>query len=84
MACRVCGGTFLLIASYQIPCHAMLGDVRSARKCLSRMLEMADPARPMDMSHLSYARLTWMSPRETTGWSRRAERRLPSGPLPPE
>ena len=48
--------TFLLIASYQIPCHCMLGDVRSARKCLARMLEVADPARPMDMSHLPYAR----------------------------
>lgn len=48
--------TFLLIASYQIPCHCMLGDVRNARKCLTRMLEIADPARPMDMSHLPYAK----------------------------
>ena len=48
--------TSLLIASYQIPCHCMLGDVRSARKCLARMSELADPARPMDVSHLPYAR----------------------------
>ena len=49
--------TFLLIATYQIPCYAILGDVRSVRKCFQRMLEMADPARPMDMSHLSHAKV---------------------------
>jgi DNA-binding SARP family transcriptional activator len=46
----------LLIANYQIPCHCMLGDIRGARKCLAGMLGAADPARPMDMSHLPYAK----------------------------
>ena len=76
--------TFLLIANYQIPCYCMLGDVRSAHKCLTRMLELADPARPMDMSHLPTLRCTCRSRRGTTGWSRKVERRLPSRPLPPE
>jgi LuxR family transcriptional regulator, maltose regulon positive regulatory protein len=49
--------TVLLISTYQIPCYAILGDVRSARKCFQRMLEMADPARPMDMSHVSHAKV---------------------------
>ena len=48
---------FLLIGSYQIPCYVMVGDVRSARKCLARMLEMADPARPTDMFHVSHGRV---------------------------
>jgi LuxR family maltose regulon positive regulatory protein len=48
---------FLLIASYHISCLATIGDVRSAHKCLSRMLEMADPARPTDLFHVSHSRV---------------------------
>jgi len=47
----------LLIASYQVACHAMIGDVRSMRKSLSRSLQMADPTRPTDMFHVAYAKV---------------------------
>lgn len=43
--------TFLLIASYQISCLAMLGDLHEARKWYERMVRMASPDRPMDMWH---------------------------------
>ena len=46
----------LLMITYQIACHCMLGDVRSARKCLQRMLGVADPARRIDMSHVCHAK----------------------------
>ena len=45
----------LLIASYKITCQAMMGDLRGARRCLARMLEMADPTRPTDMFHVTYS-----------------------------
>jgi tetratricopeptide (TPR) repeat protein len=47
--------TFWLNASYQVTCHAMLDDVRGARKVLAQMLELADPTRPTDLCNLSNA-----------------------------
>jgi LuxR family maltose regulon positive regulatory protein len=47
--------TFLLIASYQVACSAMIRDVRSARKWHERMVAMADPDRPMDVFHITHS-----------------------------
>ena len=49
--------TFLLIASYQITCFAMLGDVRNARKWHEQMIEVAVPERPMDVFHVTQSRV---------------------------
>ena len=49
--------TFLLIASYQIFCFAMLNDVRNVRKWHERMVMVAAPERPMDVYHVTYARV---------------------------
>jgi tetratricopeptide (TPR) repeat protein len=46
------GGTVLLLAAYQMVSHIMVGDLRSARKCLSHMLEAVDPARPTDLDNV--------------------------------
>ncbi|MEO8165807.1 MAG: BTAD domain-containing putative transcriptional regulator, partial [Betaproteobacteria bacterium] len=49
--------TFLLIASYQISCFAMLGDVRNARKCHERMVAIVTLERPMDAWNLTQSRV---------------------------
>lgn len=49
--------TILLISSYQISSCAMLGDTRSARKWYERMVNAADPARPMDAWHVVQSRI---------------------------
>jgi hypothetical protein len=51
--------TFLLIASYQISCFAMLGDIRSARKWHERMIAMATPERP-DAWHVTNRGCIWV------------------------
>lgn len=48
------GGAPLLIASHQIVAHMMLGDLRSARRCLDMMVAVADPARPTDMDNVAH------------------------------
>ncbi len=49
--------TYLLIASYQIYCLAMLGDVRNARKWHERGIIVAASDRPMDIFHVTYTRV---------------------------
>lgn len=49
--------TFLLIASYQVTCFAMLGDVRNTRKWHERIVAMAAPERPMDAWHVSQSKV---------------------------
>ena len=49
--------TFLLIASYQVTCFAMLGDVRNTRKWHERIVAMAAPGRPMDAWHVMQSRV---------------------------
>ncbi len=49
--------TFLLIASFQIPCFTMLGDVRNARKVHERMVAMAASERPMDAYHVTNSKI---------------------------
>jgi DNA-binding SARP family transcriptional activator len=48
--------TLLLIASYQVTCLVMLGDIRNARKVYERMVAVASAERPMDMCHVALAR----------------------------
>jgi len=49
--------TFSLIANYQIQCLTMLGDVRNAKKVYERMIAVASQERPMDMCHVTLARV---------------------------
>jgi hypothetical protein len=47
--------TFLLTYSYQIFCHAMLADLRGARRCREQVTKAADPGRPTDMFSVANA-----------------------------
>jgi DNA-binding SARP family transcriptional activator len=49
--------TILLIASYRISWFAMLGDVRSSRKCHAGMIKVAAAERPMDVFHVTQSRV---------------------------
>jgi DNA-binding SARP family transcriptional activator len=51
---RGVGGAPLLIASHQIVAYMMLGDQRSARRCLEMMVAAADPGRPTDMDNVAH------------------------------
>ena len=48
------GGSPLLIASHQIVVYTTIGDVRSARRCLDKMIAAVDPARPTDMDTVAH------------------------------
>jgi DNA-binding SARP family transcriptional activator len=48
------GGSPLLIASHQIVVHTTIGDLRSARRCLDKMIAAVDPARPTDMDTVAH------------------------------
>ena len=66
----------LATRSIVTPCSGMCAGAQMSRE----MSEAADPARPTDMFHVVNARRTSRALPGTTGWSRKVERRPPSGP----